>query len=113
MDFEESDSEADRNAGAEDLKSAKIITSDLSPECQLKIVRYCLEAMKTTKMDKDAASQAKKKMDEDPAFREGGLGAWQVLIGRSFAACVTHETKYLMYFNLIPFRRTILAFKSQ
>ena len=108
-----SDSDAERQAGAETLKNARILMCDLSPEMQVKAVTISTDAFKTTKMDKDAASFIKNKIDADADFKQGGLGAWQVLVGRSFAACVTHETRYIMYFSLIQQRRTVLMFKSQ
>ena len=108
-----SDSEQERAAGAEAMRNARVIVSDFTPEQEVAVVKYATEAMNKHKMDKDSATDLKRRIDADANFRGGGLGAWQVLVGRSFAVSVTHETSYLMYFNLIQPRRTVLIFKSQ
>lgn len=113
MDFDSSDSEQGNEHTREDLANVQILSSAFSTEKELKIVKYARDAVTGAEMDKDAATALRSKLEHDSDFEEGGLGAWQVIVGRSYASCVTHETGYLMYFNLIKQRRTVMVFKSQ
>ena len=113
MDFSDSDNEKDTDTQKEDLKSAKIRHTDFAPGMRIKCIRYAMEAVSKNKLDKDASTYLKQKLDQDEEFAAGGDGAWQVLIGRSFGVSISHETKYLMLFDLLKQRRTVLAFKTQ
>ncbi|CAG9314667.1 unnamed protein product [Blepharisma stoltei] len=108
-----SDSEAEREAVKQDLKNAKINHSDLTKDMEVKAIRYAVEAISKSTLDKDAGSYLKQKLDTDPDFQGGGDGAWQVVIGRSFAASLTYATHYLMFFELLSKRRSVLIFKTQ
>lgn len=113
MDFSDSDNEKETELQKEDFKSAKIRHTDFTPGMQIKCIRYAVEAASKNKLDKDASTFLKQKLDQDEEFSGGGDGAWQVLIGRSFGVSISHETKYLMFFDLLKQRRTVLAFKTQ
>lgn len=108
-----SDSEGEREAAKQDFKFAKIHHSDFTREMELKAIRYSIEALNKVTLDKDAGSYLKAKVDVDPDFSGGGDGAWQVVIGRSFAASVTHATHNMMFYELLAKRRSVLLFKTQ
>ena len=112
--YSESDSEDQKNdSQKEDMKNARIIQSDFSKEQEVKAVRYSAEAFGKGKMDKDCASYIKQKIDSDSDFNDSSIGAWQVIVGRSFAASITFHTSAMMFFDLTKQRRTILLFKTQ
>ena len=113
MDFEESDSDGERERDLEVFKNIQIRSTDFTPEMQLACAKFTVEAFNKSKLDKDIASHIKRSMDRDALFEEGGEGGWQVVLGRSFAASFTHETKYLMFYDFAKPRRTIIAFKTQ
>jgi hypothetical protein len=113
MDSESDDDERQMNSAKEDMKNARIHTSDFSKGMETKAVRYATEAMGRGKMDKDCASYIKQKVDTDAEFNDGSIGAWQVIVGKSFAASLTYNTNFMMFFDLIKQRRTILIFKTQ
>lgn len=113
MDISDSDNEKDAEQDKEDFKSAKIRHTDFPSSMQIKCIRYAGEAVSRNKLDKDASTYLKQKLDQDDDFAGGGDGAWQVIIGRSFGVSISHETKYLMFFDLLKQRRTVLAFKTQ
>merc|ERR1719401_1126224 len=64
-------------------------------------------------MEKDIARELKQKVDEDPEFNElPGKGPWQAIVGRSYAAAITHEASHVSYFDIGNTRETVLLFKS-
>lgn len=113
MDLGDSDNEEAQEQEKEQLKNAKVRFIDVTPAQFAKAVKFASEALAKTKMDKDAATYLKTKLDAEPDFAGGSDGAWQVLIGRSFGISLAYETKYLLFFDLLKQRRTILAFKTQ
>ena len=52
----------------------------------------------------DMATYVKKKMDEEFG------GTWQCIVGRNFGSSITHDTKYVMFFQLDQMH--VLLFKS-
>jgi Dynein light chain type 1 len=97
----------------EDMKNVTIRYSDFTKPMESKAIRYAVDATGRVKMDKDCATLIKSKIDADHDFSGGGIGAWQVIVGKSFAASLTYNTNFLMFFDLIKQRRTILVFKTQ
>lgn len=113
MDSDSDSEENKQSSSKEDMKNARIHSSDFSKAMEAKAVKYSIEAMGKGKMDKDCASFIKSKVDNDPEFNDGSIGAWQVIVGKSFAASLTYHTNFMMFFDLIKQRRTILIFKTQ
>jgi hypothetical protein len=75
----------------------------------LKIV---IESNARHKMDKDMASDIKGKLDGE-ADLNVGPGAWQVIVGKSFNLSITHETKLLLFLDIITNKRSIMMFRTQ
>lgn len=113
MEFDDSDDDRDKGPSLDFLADIKIRFTDFSLELQGKAFSYAAEGIQKTRSDKEAGSYLKEKLDQDPAFHLGVDGAWQVIVGRSFAACVTHETSSSMFFDIKGARRTVLMFKTQ
>ena len=52
-------------------------------------------------MHKDAAEYIKKEVDSKPEFNQvAGKGPWHCIIGKSFAAAVSHERKFATMIHL-------------
>ena len=113
MDSDSEQEEQKQGNLKEDMKFVRIHCSDFTKGMEGKAVRYAIEAMGKGKMDKDCASYIKAKVDADHEFNDGSIGAWQAIVGKSFAASLTYNTNFLMFFDLIKHRRTILIFKTQ
>ena len=113
MDIEESDNEENQEQEREAMRNARVRFTDMTPAQYAKAVKFATESFGKTKMDKDAASYMKIKLDEDADFAGGSDGGWQVIVGRSFGISLAYETKYLLFFDLLKQKRTILAFKTQ
>lgn len=113
MESESEEEEQKQGVVKEDMKNVRIQVSDFTKGMEAKAIRYAVEAIGRGKMDKDSASYIKSKVDADAEFAEGGIGAWQAIVGKSFAASLTYNTNFLMFFDLIKQRRTILIFKTQ
>lgn len=113
MDSESDEEEQKQGSIKEDMKNARIHSSDFNKAMEGKAVRYAVEAIGKGKLDKDCASYIKSKVDADQEFNDGSIGAWQAIVGKSFAASLTYNTNFLMFFDLIKQRRTILIFKTQ
>lgn len=97
----------------EDMRNARIHCSDFTKNMEMKAVKFAVENIVKGKMDKDCATAIKAKVDTDPEFDDKTIGAWQVIVGKSFAASLTYHTNFLMFFDLIKQRRTVLIFKTQ
>jgi hypothetical protein len=108
---EDEDSKLD--AMKEAMTNTRIHCSDFTKTMELKAVRYAIESIVKGKMDKDCATAIKTKVDEDKDFDDNTIGSWQVIVGKSFAASLTYHTSFMMFFDLIKQRRTILIFKTQ
>lgn len=113
MDLEESDNEETQEQERELQRNARVRFTDMTPAQYVKAVKFASESFAKTKMDKDAASYLKAKLDSEADFSGGSDGAWQVIVGRSFGISLAYETKYMLFFDLLKQRRTILAFKTQ
>jgi len=111
-----SDSEEDEakvSSSKEDMKNVRIHCSDFTKNMEMRAVRFAIDSIVKGKMDKDCATAIKAKVDADHEFDDKTIGAWQVIVGKSFAASLTYHTSFLMFFDLIKQRRTILVFKTQ
>ena len=60
----------------------------------------CDAADKMHQMDKEVASEIQKKIAEDPELGDETAG-WHVIVGKSFAASITYNTKFLIFFDLM------------
>jgi dynein light chain LC8-type len=52
------------------------------------------EALDKFQIEKDIATYIKKKCDEE------FTGTWHVVVGRNFGCSITHETKYVLFFQI-------------
>jgi len=86
------------------------------PECLFtKVHEVVAKAMEPEedKREKDIAAIIKKTLDSDPDFNElPGKGPWQCIVGKSFAASVTHDAGFVTFFDVLPEKLTVLLFKS-
>ena len=113
MDWDESgDEEANAEAIKGNLKACNIRVCNFSDEQKFKALQYSLEASAAHKMDKDMASEIKRKLDADELFSIGN-GAWQIIVGRSFGLSITHETKLILFFDILTNKRSVLMFRTQ
>ena len=113
MDWDDSGDEDAANVQiAGNLKACSIRQCNFNVSQKNKALQYALEASAANKMDKDMASDLKKKLDDDELFQEGN-GAWQVIVGRSYGASITHGTKLILFFDILTNKRSILLFRTQ
>ena len=104
--------EAQRRAEAA-LPAVKIRSSSL-PDSLFKIVLFIVaEATTKASLQKDVAEYIKKAIDQKPELNTlPGKGPWQCIIGRSFAANVTGENGWSVFFDLPSTGETLLIYKS-
>eukprot|EP00933_Yihiella_yeosuensis_P083660 TRINITY_DN97916_c0_g1_i1.p1 TRINITY_DN97916_c0_g1~~TRINITY_DN97916_c0_g1_i1.p1 ORF type:complete len:120 (-),score=27.73 TRINITY_DN97916_c0_g1_i1:122-481(-) len=77
------------------------------------ILRLAAKKCKEHKLQKDIAQSIKQDLDTDLDMNELiGKGPWQVHVGRSFAAAITHESGHLAFFDLPKHQETFLVYKS-
>lgn len=77
------------------------------PESQSEvIINHVLSALDNAeyKMEKDFATYVKKKCDAELS------GTWHVVAGRNFGCSITHDTKYVLFFQVDQMH--FLIFKS-
>ena len=107
------DEETKMESMKEVMQNTRVHCSDFSKTMEVKAVRYAADSIVKGKMDKDCATAIKSKIDEDKDFDDNTIGSWQVIVGKSFSASLTYHTSFMMFFDLIKQRRTILIFKTQ
>merc|ERR1719437_414204 len=74
------------------------------------ILFITVAALKKHKLQKDIAQEIKQNVEKDPQFNELiGKGPWQVIVGRSFAASVTHEAMHVAFFDIPAYQAGPLA----
>lgn len=69
-----------------------------------KAIGYVNEALDKFQIEKDMATNVKKRCDDVLG------GTWHVVIGRNFGCSITHDTKYVLFFQADLMH--ILIFKS-
>jgi len=85
------------------------------PECLfIKLRQHVSKAMAGNyTLEKDMASEIKTELDKDEDFNQlPGKGPWHVVIGKSFGGVVTHETDYVVFFDVPSALLSVLLFKS-
>lgn len=108
-----SDDEEQEKPKEDVLPPLNVRTNDLPEFLFKKVVKITADALAANKLEKDAAAAVKTFLDTDPEFNElPGKGPWQCIIGKSFAASVTHEAMHLVFFDMINQGKTVLLFKS-
>merc|ERR1712083_463326 len=61
-----------------------------------KIQSLAAKALTENKLQKDVAHKIKQELDKDVDFNELiGKGPWQVIVGQSYAAAITHEAMHI------------------
>lgn len=60
----------------------------------------CADANTKHTMDKEVASEIQKLIAAEPELGDETAG-WHVIVGKSFAASITYNTKYLIFFDLM------------
>eukprot|EP00397_Hematodinium_sp_SG-2012_P064550 GEMP01091521.1.p1 GENE.GEMP01091521.1~~GEMP01091521.1.p1 ORF type:complete len:118 (+),score=24.58 GEMP01091521.1:62-415(+) len=86
------------------------------PDCLFEKVHKVVAAAmvpEDEKREKDIAALIKKSLDSDPDFNElPGKGPWQCIVGKSFASSITHDAGFVTFFDVLPYKLTVLLFKS-
>uniref|UniRef100_A0A7S2RLM3 Dynein light chain n=1 Tax=Rhizochromulina marina TaxID=1034831 RepID=A0A7S2RLM3_9STRA len=85
---------ADGDPGAALVRKETIHQMDIPEEMCRKAIGKANEAMDQHTIEKDIATAIKTSFDKDYG------GTWHCVAGRSFGCSVTHETKYLVFFQL-------------
>ncbi|CAD7924196.1 unnamed protein product [Amoebophrya sp. A120] len=95
------------------VPECRIRQNDLPDHLWDKVRIVLKEALEKHKMEKDIANYIKTKIGEDQDFNElPGKGPWQTVVGKSFAAAITHEASHVCFFDIANTRETVLLFKS-
>uniref|UniRef100_A0A6U6TFU0 Uncharacterized protein n=1 Tax=Zooxanthella nutricula TaxID=1333877 RepID=A0A6U6TFU0_9DINO len=113
-DSDDEDEKVDPAAKAlADLPDVFTRKNDLREDLYVKLQMICAEALKTCKMQKDIAQHIKTELDKSDAFNELiGKGPWQVIVGRSFASSITHESMHVCFFDIPKYQETFLIYRS-
>lgn len=104
--------EAQRRAEAA-LPAVRIRSSSL-PDVLFKAILFIVsEAVAKFALQKDIAEYIKKAIDQKSELNTlPGKGPWQCIVGKSFAANVTGENGWSVFFDLPSSGDTILIYKS-
>ena len=96
--------DAAAEGGANKNRTVKISKSDIPEDKAAKVLARVNEAMNKFTIEKDVATYVKKKCDEELG------GTWHCIAGRNFGCSITHDTKFVMFFQIDQMH--ILLFKS-
>lgn len=72
----------------------------------------CETANGRHQMDKDVSSEIQKLIAEDADLGDDQAG-WHVVVGKSFAASITYNTKHVIFFDLMDCAKSFMLFKTQ
>jgi len=75
-------------------RKVKISKAQIPQEMCEKAILKVNEALDKFQIEKDIATYIKKKCDEE------FTGTWHVVVGRNFGCSITHETKYVLFFQI-------------
>uniref|UniRef100_A0A7S1FGW5 Dynein light chain n=1 Tax=Noctiluca scintillans TaxID=2966 RepID=A0A7S1FGW5_NOCSC len=102
-----------RSEALKNLPPVVVRKTELREDLLHRLFLISVDALKNHKLQKDVASEIKNKLDSDLDFNELiGKGPWQVIVGRSFATSITHESMHLAFFDIPKFQETILVYRS-
>jgi len=85
-------------------RTIKIHKADIPENMQEKAILRVNQAMDKFQVEKDIATSAKKKFDEEFG------GTWHVVCGRNFGCSITHDTKFVLFFQIDLLH--VMLFKS-
>ena len=91
----------------ENKKYTRIVNvhkADIPESMQEKTVLFVNQAMDKFQIEKDIATAVKKKCDEQFG------GTWHVVCGRNFGCSITHDTKFVLFFQIDLLH--VILFKS-
>jgi dynein light chain LC8-type len=84
--------------------SVKIHKAESPPETADAAIQLVRNAMGKFTIEKDIATDVKKKCDEKFG------GTWHVVVGRNFGCSITHDTRYVLFFQIDLMH--VMMFKS-
>jgi len=82
-----------------------IFKTDMSDEMQKEAISIAKKAFGDSKLEKDVACNVKKSMEATYSNT-----TWHCIVGNHFGSSVTHQTKYLIFFQING--QSVLLFKS-
>ena len=79
-----------------------------------KVVSLAEEEEKVHKIvdDKKLATEIRDYLNKTPEIGGTEATAWHVIVGQHFVCSVKYESKTMIFFDLIEFHKSIIAFKS-
>jgi dynein light chain LC8-type len=84
--------------------SVKIHKAEIPQETSDAAIALVKAAMEKYQIEKDIATEVKKKSDEKFG------GTWHVVVGRNFGCSITHDTRYVLFFQIDLMH--VMMFKS-
>ena len=66
----------------------------------------------TQSLEMEMSTRIKKSLDSDDVLKDEGAG-WHVVVGKCFAASVTSQAKFHIFFDLKEMHKSFLLFKTQ
>ncbi len=62
--------------------------------------------------DRELATEILKYLNKAPEFAGTEASAWHVIVGQHFVCSMKHESKSMVFFDLVDLHKSVLAFKS-
>lgn len=84
--------------------TVKIHKAEIPAEMRDEAIELVENAMEKHTIEKDVATEVKKKCDEKFG------GTWHIVVGRNFGCSITHDTRYVLFFQVNLMH--VMLFKS-
>ena len=78
--------------------------SEIPADIKDQAIALVKSAMEAHEIEKDVATTVKKKCDEKFG------GTWHIVVGRNFGCSITHDTRYVLFFQINLMH--VMLFKS-
>ena len=90
------------------------LTRELEERLITKVISLAEDEEKANKVvdDKHLATEIREYLNKAPEFGGTEASAWHVVVGQHFVCSLKHESKSLVFFDIVDFHKSVLAFKS-
>ena len=86
------------------MSTVKIHKAEIPSDIKDQAIGLVQAAIETHTIEKDIATEVKKQCDEKFG------GTWHIVVGRNFGCSITHDTRYVLFFQIDLLH--VMIFKS-
>ena len=90
------------------------LTRSLEEQLIAEVLKLAETEFKDNKVvdDRNLATEIRKYLNKAAEFGGAEASAWHVIVGQHFVCSLKHESKSMVFFDLVDLHKSVLAFKS-